>query len=102
MPPVQEKKQSSDVAFLETGIQEEPSTWKVISAVFAAGWFSYSIYSTATGLWRWIGSKLEERNKRLAEQTAEQMEQAELVQRVQQAQNIQAQRRGRRAWSKNM
>jgi hypothetical protein len=99
MPPVQEKKQSSDVAFLEIGIQEEPSTWKVISAVFAAGWFSYSIYSTATGLWRWIGSKLEERNKRLAEQTAQQKEQVEQVEQVQQAQ---AQRRGRRAWSKNL
>jgi len=45
MPPVWdlENKQYSNIAFLEAGIEEQPSTWKVITAVFAAGWFTYSI-----------------------------------------------------------
>ncbi len=105
MPPVWdlENKQYSNIAFLEAGIEEQPSTWKVITAVFAAGWFTYSIYSTAAGLWKWLGSKLEERNKRLVEQVAQQVQR---VQRAHQAQNGQADqrrvRRRRRAWTKNM
>jgi hypothetical protein len=94
MPPVQEHKQSAEAAFLDTGSQEQPSTWKVMTTVFAAGWFTYSIYSTATGLWRWIGSKLEEQNKKLAD---------EATQQAQTAETQQAQRRAhRRAWTKNM
>ena len=79
MPPVWdlENKQYSNIAFLEAGIEEQPSTWKVLTAVFAAGWFTYSIYSTAAGLWKWLGSKLEERNKRLVEQVAQQVQQVQ-------------------------
>ena len=102
MPPVRdpEKKPSFDVAFLEAGTEEQPSTWKVITAVFAAGWFTYSIYSTSTGLWRWLGSKLDERIKRLAEQVAQQGQQGQPAQPAENGQT--ERRRRRRAWTKNM
>jgi hypothetical protein len=37
----------------------EPSTWKVISMLGGSLWLTYSIYSTAGRIWKWIQTKIE-------------------------------------------